>query len=122
MNGRDVFSYSIEKINEKYKGIQEFFEDDDAFSQFENVIFLKIVDKLWENHINTMTELRKSIGLQSYANKDPLVEYKIIGGDLFEDMLNQIKINVCTSLFNSTITKEETVEEILKDLPMDYTV
>ena len=111
MNGRDVFNYSIEKINEKYKGIQEFFEDDDAFSQFENVIFLKIVDKLWENHINTMTELRKSIGLQSYANKDPLVEYKIIGGDLFEDMLNQIKINVCTSLFNSTITKEETVEE-----------
>jgi preprotein translocase subunit SecA len=78
---------------------------------FENIIFLKVIDKLWENHINTMTELRKSIGLQSYANKDPLVEYKILGGDLFETMLQQIKLNICKALFHSVITRRVDVAD-----------
>jgi preprotein translocase subunit SecA len=105
-NGSEIFKYSCDYILNKYNKRKEDFDNsEEEFKKFENVIFLKVIDKLWEKHINTMTELRKSIGLQSYANKDPLVEYKIIGGDLFNEMLQQIKLNICFALFNSVVQK-----------------
>ena len=62
--------------------------------KLERIVLLKIVDTQWMEHIDAMDELKNGIGLRAYGQKDPVVQYRIEGAEMFDEMINQIKIQV----------------------------
>ena len=76
------------KVNVPEEGVELGEEDaaifNDGIREVERVILLKVIDSKWMNHIDDMDQLRESIGLQSYAQKDPVVQYKFLGYEMFE--------------------------------------
>ncbi|MBQ7410505.1 MAG: preprotein translocase subunit SecA [Clostridia bacterium] len=62
--------------------------------ELERVVLLKVVDSKWMEHIDTMDALKSSIGLRAYGQKDPVVQYRFEGGDMFDEMISQIKLEV----------------------------
>ena len=66
----------------------------DDIRNLERIVLLKIVDTQWMEHIDAMDELKNGIGLQAYGQKDPVVQYRIEGADMFDEMINQIKLQV----------------------------
>ena len=69
--------------------------------ELERVIMLKIVDERWMDHIDAMDELKDGIGLRAYGQKDPVVQYRIEGADMFDQMINDIKTDVVKFLMNA---------------------
>ena len=61
----------------------------------ERVVMLKIVDQKWMDHIDSMDELKNGIGLRAYGQKDPVVQYRIEGADMFDDMINSYQKRCC---------------------------
>ena len=53
-----------------------------------NIVLLKVIDRKWMDHIDDMDQLRQGIGLQAYGQRDPLVEYKMAGFDMFDEMIS----------------------------------
>ena len=78
--------------------------------EIEKRIFLQSIDVNWKSHIQYLEQLRQVIGLRSYGQKDPLIEYKKEAFTLFENLLEKLKIDFVTLLFNLKIVKEEKVE------------
>ena len=68
--------------------------------ELERVVMLKVVDQKWMDHIDAMDELKDGIGLRAYGQKDPVALYKIEGFDMFEEMVNNIKIDVVKILLH----------------------
>ena len=79
----------IESYDAKEKEIGE-----KELRELERVVMLKVVDQKWMDHIDSMDELKDGIGLRAYGQKDPVALYKIEGFDMFEQMTNDIKIDV----------------------------
>ena len=69
--------------------------------ELERVVMLKIVDERWMDHIDSMDELKNGIGLRAYGQKDPVVQYRIEGFDMFGQMVNDIKVDVVRFLMNA---------------------
>ena len=69
--------------------------------ELERVVMLKIVDERWMDHIDSMDELKNGIGLRAYGQKDPVVQYRIEGFDMFDQMVNDIKVDVVRFLMNA---------------------
>lgn len=63
----------------------------DQMREIERVVLLRAVDTNWMNHIDAMDDLRGSIGLQAYAQRSPINEYRLTGADMFDDMVAQIR-------------------------------
>ncbi len=80
---------------------------DAAFSEFEKVIMLHVLDTLWKDHLLTMDHLKGGIGLRGYGQKNPLQEYKKEGFELFSDMIARFKSEVTERLFLVQINREE---------------
>ena len=91
---------SPEKLIEELKKVAEEAyiakekEIGEEIRNLERIVLLKIVDTQWMEHIDAMDELKNGIGLQAYGQKDPVVQYRIEGADMFEEMINQIKLQV----------------------------
>ncbi len=88
----------LEKREEKIKIIGE-----DQTSEIEKKIFLQLIDQNWKMHIQYLEQLRQVIGLRSYGQRDPLVEYKKEAFVLFENLLKKLKTDLITVLFNLKI-------------------
>ena len=73
--------------------------------EIEKRIFLQVVDQNWKNHIQYLEQLRQVIGLRSYGNRDPLVEYKKEAFSLFETLLEKIKNETILILINLSVVK-----------------
>ena len=98
----------IEELKAKAHEIYEAKETEfgaDNLRELERVVMLKIVDQKWMDHIDNMDELKKGIGLRGYGQKDPVVQYRLEGTDMFDDMIEDIKIDVVKILLN--IRKKE---------------
>ena len=67
--------------------------------EMERVVLLRVVDKKWMDHIDAMSEMRKGIGLNAYAQIDPLKEYKKLGFDMFESMIDEMKCDAARLIF-----------------------
>ena len=108
----------INELKNKAHEIYEAKEDEigtDILRELERVVMLKIVDQKWMNHIDNMDELRKGIGLRGYGQKDPVVQYRLEGTDMFDDMIEDIKIDVVKILLHihkkeGTIERKETTQ------------
>ena len=82
--------------------------------ELERVVMLKVVDQKWMDHIDDMDELRNGIGLRAYGQKDPVVQYKLEGFDMFDEMVNSIKYDVVKILMNIRKQGEIRREEAAK--------
>lgn len=77
------------------------FEDPEALKVVERYIILSAIDKLWQEHLYEMDSLRYSIGLRSYGQRDPLIEYKVEAKKLFDEMMTNVKSEICKNVFQS---------------------
>ncbi len=101
--------------NERIKILKE-----DQSKELEKRIFLQTVDTNWKSHIQYLEQLRQVIGLRSYGQRDPLVEYKKEAFDLFENLLNKLKIDLITILINLKVVQETPrISEDLKKKEID---
>ncbi|MEG1752167.1 MAG: preprotein translocase subunit SecA [Clostridia bacterium] len=88
------------RYNEKVSVVQEAGLN---FEDFERYVLLRMVDNHWMDHIDQMTILRNEIGLRAYGNQDPVVAYKREGFELFDNMIDAIKVDTSSALLNSHI-------------------
>ena len=86
----------------------------EGIREVERVILLKVIDSKWMNHIDDMDQLRQSIGLQSYAQKDPVVQYKFLGYEMFEEMTKNIRHDTVGALMHVEIQQKVEREQVAK--------
>ncbi len=84
--------------------------DEEKAKEIEKRIFLQCIDMNWKSHIQYLEQLRQVIGLRSYGQRDPLVEYKKEAFYLFENLLNKLKIDFVTILINLKIIQEQEID------------
>ncbi len=90
------------------------FPNPEQMREAERVIMLKVIDQKWMSHIDDMDILRDGIGLQAYGQKDPLVEYKITGYEMFEDMTRSIREEAVRILYSLKIEQKVEREQVAK--------
>ena len=118
---KDISFLKDEKIKEslidKFKETRNeriSFLGEDQAKDIEKRIFLQTIDMNWKSHIQYLEQLRQVIGLRSYGQRDPLIEYKKEAFELFENLLNKLKLDYVTILMNLkvVVSPKETIEEI----------
>ncbi|NBV21507.1 MAG: preprotein translocase subunit SecA [Proteobacteria bacterium] len=92
------------------------FEDAEALKNVERYIVLTAIDKLWQAHLYEMDSLRTSIGLRAHGQRDPLIEYKMEAFKLFDELMVNIKTEICHNIFRSA-SSMMAFENFLRSLP-----
>ena len=90
------------------------FPEPEAVRELERVVLLKVIDRKWMDHIDDMDQLRQGIGLQAYGQRDPLVEYKMSGYDMFDGMIANIQEDTVRLLFHVRIEQKVEREQVAK--------
>ena len=80
----------------------------------ERVVLLKVIDAKWMDHIDDMDQLRQGIGLQAYGQRDPKVEYKMLGYQMFDDMTKSIEADTIRTLFHIKLEQKVEREQVAK--------
>mgnify|MGYP004525926735 CR=1 FL=1 len=107
----------VEKLQEEAVNKYEAKETEigaDELRELERVVMLKIVDQKWMDHIDAMDELKNGIGLRAYGQEDPVVKYRIEGGDMYDAMIYDIQYDVVKLLMNIRKQEEVKREEVAK--------
>ncbi len=97
-----------------YEAKEAEFPESEQIRELERVILLKVIDRKWMSHIDDMDQLRMGIGLQAYGHKDPIVEYKIHGYEMFEEMTQNIKEETVRALFHVRVEQSVQREQVAK--------
>ena len=97
-----------------YESKEAEFPEPETIREIERVILLKVIDRKWMDHIDDMDQLRQGIGLQSYAQRDPKLEYKLAGYEMFDDMTRNIKEDTVRLLFHVHIEEKVEREQVAK--------
>lgn len=97
-----------------YETKESEFPEAEAVRELERVVLLKVIDRKWMDHIDDMDQLRQGIGLQAYGQRDPLVEYKMAGYDMFDDMIANIQEDTVRLLFHVRIEQKVEREQVAK--------
>ncbi len=95
-----------------YEAKEAEFPEPEAIRELERVILLKVIDRKWMDHIDDMDQLRQGIGLQAYAQKDPLVEYKLSGYEMFDALTENIKEETVKLLFHVKVEQKVEREQV----------
>ena len=103
-----------EEAVKMYESKEMEFPQAEAVREVERVILLKVIDRKWMNHIDDMEQLRQGVSLQAYGQKDPLVEYKLAGYDMFDAMTATIQEETVRLLFNVRIEQKVEREQVAK--------
>ena len=86
-----------------YEAKEAEFPEPEAIRELERVVLLKVIDRKWMDHIDDMEQLRQGVGLQAYGQRDPLVEYKMSGYEMFDEMTQNIREETVRLLFHIKI-------------------
>ena len=97
-----------------YEAKETEFPEIEQFRELERVVLLKVIDRKWMDHIDDMDQLRQGIGLQAYGQRDPLVEYKMAGFDMFDDMISAIQEDTIRILFHVQVEQKVEREQVAK--------
>ena len=97
-----------------YEAKEAEFPEAEMIREAERVILLKVIDRKWMTHIDDMEQLRQGIGLQAYGQRDPLVEYKMSGYEMFENMTQGIKEDTVRVLYHIRIEQKVEREQVAK--------
>ncbi|WP_029319946.1 preprotein translocase subunit SecA [Butyrivibrio sp. AE3004] len=90
------------------------FPEPETIREIERVILLKVIDRKWMDHIDDMDQLRQGIGLQAFAQRDPKIEYKLAGFEMFDEMTRNIKEDTVRLLFHVHIEEKVEREQVAK--------
>ncbi len=90
----------VDRVRQAY-GVKESVEIPEALGSLERYVVINAIDHHWQEHLTEMENLRQSVGLRSYGQKDPLVEYKSEAYKYFEELMNNVRLQICTGLFRS---------------------
>ena len=97
-----------------YESKEAEFPEPEAIREIERVILLKVIDRKWMDHIDDMDQLRQGVGLQAYGQRDPLVEYKLNGYEMFDEMTQNIREETVRLLFRVRIEQKVEREQVAK--------
>ena len=89
-----------------YEAKEAEFPEPEAIRELERVVLLKVIDRKWMDHIDDMEQLRQGVGLQAYGQRDPLVEYKMSGYEMFDEMTQNIREETVRLLFHIKIEQK----------------
>ena len=95
-----------------YEAKEAEFPEPEAIRELERVILLKVIDRKWMDHIDDMDQLRQGIGLQAYAQRDPLIEYKLSGYEMFDALTDNIKEETVKLLFHVKVEQKVEREQV----------
>ena len=90
------------------------FTEIEHLREVERVILLRVIDRKWMDHIDDMDQLRQGIGLQAYGQRDPLVEFKFMGFEMFDEMINAIREDTVKALMHVRIEQKVEREQVAK--------
>ncbi len=113
LNEKELKNKIIDKFNIKRQERIKLIGEDQS-KEIEKRIFLQSIDINWRSHIQYLEQLRQVIGLRSYGQRDPLIEYKKEAFSLFENLLNKLKLDLITVLMNLKLIQNETNKTNLK--------
>ena len=97
-----------------YEAKEAEFPEAEAVREVERVVLLKSIDRKWMDHIDDMDQLRQGVGLQAYGQRDPLVEYKMAGYEMFDEMTQNIKEETIKILFHIHVEQKVEREQVAK--------
>ncbi|MBU5471137.1 preprotein translocase subunit SecA [Falcatimonas sp. MSJ-15] len=103
-----------EKAVKMYEAKEAEFPEPEQLRELERVILLKVIDRKWMDHIDDMEQLRQGIGLQAYGQRDPLVEFRISGFDMFDAMTQNIKEDTVKLLMHVHVEEKIEREQVAK--------
>ncbi|RGO23950.1 preprotein translocase subunit SecA [Dorea sp. OM02-2LB] len=103
-----------ERAVKAYEAKEAEFPEPEHLRELERVVLLKVIDAKWMDHIDDMDQLRQGIGLQAYGQRDPLVEYKMLGYEMFGEMSNSITETTVRTLFHVRVEQKAEREQVAK--------
>lgn len=114
MQKQDLIQRIKETANKLYEEKETEFPEEEMIREAERVILLKVIDRKWMDHIDDMEQMRQSIGLRAYGQRDPLVEYKFAGFDMFEEMTAAIRQDTVKAMLHIRVEQKVEREEVAK--------
>ena len=103
-----------EEASKLYENKEAEFPQAEMIRELERVVLLKVIDNKWMSHIDDMEQLRQGIGLQAYGQRDPLVEYKMSGYEMFNSMTESIQEDTLRLLFHIRVEQKVEREQVAK--------
>ena len=114
-NKKDELKHQLKQEAVKlYEAKEAEFPNPEMLRELERVFLLKVIDRKWMDHIDDMDQLRQGIGLQAYAQRDPVIEYKMSGYDMFEAMTDSIQEETVKLLLHVKIEEKAEREQVAK--------
>ena len=113
-NMKELKQHLKEKAVLLYEAKETEFPEIEQFRELERVVLLKVIDRKWMDHIDDMDQLRQGIGLQAYGQRDPLVEYKMAGFDMFDEMISSIQEDTIRLLYHVQVEQKVEREQVAK--------
>lgn len=110
----DMVQYLKEKAVKLYEAKEAEFTEPEQIRELERVFLLKVIDRKWMDHIDDMDQLRTGIGLQAYGQRDPVIEYKMTGFDMFNEMTEAIKEDTVKLLLHVKVEQKVEREQVAK--------
>lgn len=114
MSQKELKHYVKERAVKAYEAKENDFPEVEHLREVERVVLLRVIDAKWMDHIDDMDQLRQGIGLQAYGQRDPLVEYKMVGYNMFGEMTNAISSTTIRTLFNVKVEQKVEREQVAK--------
>lgn len=116
-DGEDLINKILEAVNARYiEKMNMVKEHGGNFADFERFVLLRVVDSFWMDHIDQMSQLKNEIGLQGYGQHDPIVAYKKIGFELFDEMISKIREQTALFLLNINIEAKPVPRQVAKPI------
>ena len=114
-----VCNFISDSVRKAYE-LKISFENPEALKEVERYTILSAIDKLWQEHLYEMDSLRYSIGLRAHGQRDPLIEYKAEAFKIFEELMVNIKTEICHNIFRSA-SSLMAFENFLRNVPQQTT-
>ena len=114
MNQKELKHLLKERAAKAYEAKESEFPEPEHIREIERVVLLKVIDAKWMDHIDDMDQLRQGIGIQAYGQRDPKVEYKLLGYDMFDAMTKGISEDTARTLFRVRLEQKVEREQVAK--------
>ncbi|MCR5703108.1 MAG: preprotein translocase subunit SecA [Eubacterium sp.] len=103
-----------EKAVQLYEEKESEFPEPEQIRELERIVLLRVIDQKWMDHLDDMEQLKQGIGLMAYGQKDPAIEYKIQGFEMFDNMIYNIRLDTVKTLYHVKVEQKVEREEVAK--------
>ncbi len=114
MSQKELKHMLKERAAKAYEAKESEFPEPEHMREIERVVLLKVIDAKWMDHIDDMDQLRQGIGLQAYGQRDPKVEYKMIGYEMLVEMTRRIEADTVRTIFHVKLEQKVEREQVAK--------